>query len=197
MNSASVLAGSEVATGSGTLAYSARNLLAAGDGLAYTYDGRGVRVALAVVAAFGTVTGTVVDASGQPLAGATVRLAGTANATATDVAGNVSAPSSPLAFTVDTTIPAAPTFADASDVNSYVNAVHDTSAQALAGTAGANDTINIYLNGATTPAYTTQANASGNWSQTIGVLANGSYSYTATAIDAAGNISAPIAPGSS
>ena len=115
-------------------------------------------------------------------------------ATATDAAGNVSAPSSPLAFTVNTTAPAAPTIADAADVNGTVNAANDTSAQALTGTAGANDTINIYLNGGTTPAYTTQANAGGNWSQTIGVLAAGSYSYTATATDAAGNVSAPSSP---
>ena len=115
-------------------------------------------------------------------------------ATATDAAGNVSAPSSPLAFTVATTGPSAPTIADASVVNGTVNAANDTAAQALAGTAGANDTINVYLNGATTAAYTTQASASGNWSQTIGVLPSGSYSYTATATDAAGNISAPSSP---
>jgi hypothetical protein len=115
-------------------------------------------------------------------------------ATATDAAGNVSAPSSPLAFTVATTGPSAPTIADAAVVNGTVNAANDTAAQALAGTAGANDTINVYLNGATTAAYTTQASASGNWSQTIGVLPSGSYSYTATATDAAGNISAPSSP---
>jgi RHS repeat-associated protein len=81
-------AGNEVAVGSGAFSYSTRNLLAAGDGLAYTYDGRGVRVAVQVVAAFGTITGTVTDQNGQPLAGATVRITGTANATATDGAGN-------------------------------------------------------------------------------------------------------------
>jgi RHS repeat-associated protein len=81
-------AGNEIGVGSGSLTYSARNLLAAGDGLAYTYDGRGVRVAVQVVAAFGTVTGTVTDLNGQPQAGATVRLTGTVNATATDGAGN-------------------------------------------------------------------------------------------------------------
>jgi RHS repeat-associated protein len=81
-------AGNEVAVGSGAFSYSPRNLLAAGDGLAYTYDGRGVRVAVQVVAAFGTITGTVVDPNGQALAGATVRITGTANATATDGTGN-------------------------------------------------------------------------------------------------------------
>jgi len=81
-------AGNEIGVGSGTFTYSARNLLAAGDGLAYTYDGRGVRVAVQVVAAFGTITGTVVDQNGQPVAGAAVRLTGSANATATDAGGN-------------------------------------------------------------------------------------------------------------
>ncbi|HLX11141.1 MAG TPA: carboxypeptidase regulatory-like domain-containing protein, partial [Thermoanaerobaculia bacterium] len=81
-------AGNEVKVGSGALTYSARNLLAAGDGLAYTYDGRGVRVALAVTAAFGTITGTVTDQNGQPLAGATVQLTGSGNATVTDGGGN-------------------------------------------------------------------------------------------------------------
>jgi hypothetical protein len=52
-------AGNEVAVGSGAFSYSPRNLLAVGDGLAYTYDGRGVRVAVQVAAAFGTITGTV------------------------------------------------------------------------------------------------------------------------------------------
>src|SRR5262249_44821673 len=60
-------AGNEIADGSSGLTYSSRNLLAAGDGLAYTYDGRGVRVAVQVVAAFGTITGTVVDQNGQPV----------------------------------------------------------------------------------------------------------------------------------
>jgi RHS repeat-associated protein len=83
-------AGNEVTVGSGAFTYSSRNLLSAGDGLAYTYDGRGVRVAVAVAAAFGTVTGTVVDQAGQPVAGATVRITGTANATTTDGAGNFS-----------------------------------------------------------------------------------------------------------
>jgi RHS repeat-associated protein len=83
-------AGNEVAVGGGAFTYSARSLLTAGDGLAYTYDGRGVRVALQVVAAFGTITGIVVDQNGQPLAGATVQITGTANATATDAGGNFS-----------------------------------------------------------------------------------------------------------
>ncbi|HEX3126417.1 MAG TPA: carboxypeptidase regulatory-like domain-containing protein [Thermoanaerobaculia bacterium] len=84
-------AGNELGVGSGAFAYSARNLLAAGDGLSYAYDGRGVRAALTVTAAPGTITGTVVDAKdGTPIAEAAVRITGGANATSTDGAGRFS-----------------------------------------------------------------------------------------------------------
>ncbi len=69
----------------------------------------------------------------------------------------------------------------------YVNAANDTAAQALTGTAEANSTITLY-NGSTVVGITS-ADASGHWSQTIGALGNGTYSYTATATDAAGNTS--------
>jgi RHS repeat-associated protein len=81
-------AGNEATVGGSVYTYSARNLLAAGDGLTYAYDGRGVRAAVTVAAAFGTIHGTVVSSvDGTPLAGATVRVTGTGNATATDAAG--------------------------------------------------------------------------------------------------------------
>jgi RHS repeat-associated protein len=84
-------AGNEITVGSAAFAYSARNLLAAGDGLTYAYDGRGVRAALTVTAALGTITGTVVNsADGSPIAGATVRITGGANASSTDAAGHFS-----------------------------------------------------------------------------------------------------------
>jgi hypothetical protein len=111
-------------------------------------------------------------------------------ATATDPVGNT-ATSDAFSFTVDTTAPSAPTIADSAAINGYVNAANDTASQALTGTAEPGSTVNIYLNGASTPAYTVAADGSGNWSQTIGALADGSYSYTATATDAAGNSGAP------
>jgi YD repeat-containing protein len=95
-------AGNEVGVGAGSFTYSARNLLASGDGLSYTYDGRGVRSALAVVSSFGTVAGTVVAAAtGAPLAGASVRLAGLGLTTVTDAAGHFSlaAPAGTYALT--------------------------------------------------------------------------------------------------
>jgi large repetitive protein len=115
-------------------------------------------------------------------------------ATATDAAGNTSVAGGPLAFTVDTQAPSAPTIADASVVNGYVNAANDTPRQTLGGLAEAGSTVNVYLNGATSPAFTTSADGSGNWSVTLGDLADGSYSYTATATDAAGNVSAAGGP---
>ena len=113
-----------------------------------------------------------------------------ATATATDPAGNTSAFSAALKFTVDTVAPAAPTLGDSSVQGGLVNAAHDTAAQTLSGTAGAGDTIKVYLNRSTTPSYSTVANASGGWSVKIGALANGAYSYAATATDPAGNTSA-------
>jgi hypothetical protein len=115
--------------------------------------------------------------------------------TATDAAGNTSAPSSALAFVVDTAAPAAPAAPHDSAVSGgYVNAANDGASQALTGTAEAGSTVRIYLNGSSSPAFTTTADGSGNWSQTIGHLADGSYSYTVTATDAAGNTSAPSSP---
>ena len=89
--------------------------------------------------------------------------------------------------------PAAPTIGDSSVQGGLVNAAHDTAAQTLSGTAGAGDTVKVYLNRSTTPSYSALANAAGAWSAKIGVLANGAYSYTATATDPAGDVSASSA----
>ncbi len=78
-------------------------------------------------------------------------------------------------------------FTDNALSGDYVNAASDTTGQALTGSAEANSTVTIYLNGSTAASYTTTANASGAWSQSVGSLADGTYSYTAKATDAAGN----------
>ncbi|MBB4196765.1 hypothetical protein CCR94_20805 [Rhodoblastus sphagnicola] len=110
--------------------------------------------------------------------------------TATDAAGNNSS-SNLLSFTVETVAPAAPTITDSAIIASggvnYVNAAHDTTSQTLSGKANAGNTVDIYLNGSTTASYTTIADGSGHWSVKIGALANGTYTYSATATDAAGN----------
>ena len=107
---------------------------------------------------------------------------GTQNFTATDTdaAGNVSGDSATFTVVVDTTTPAAPVI-----TNDTVNA-NDT--VTLNGTAEANSTIHV-LNGTDVLGSAT-ANASGSWSFTTGELTAGSYTFTATATDAAGNTSA-------
>jgi len=107
--------------------------------------------------------------------------------TATDAAGNVSELSNALAFTVDIIGPDKPTnLADASIVSGYVNAAHDTATQVLTGKAEAGSTVTIY--DGNSQLNTVTAGQNGNWSYTLGVLANGAHSLAATATDAAGNV---------
>ena len=62
----------------------------------------------------------------------------------------------------------------------------------LAGTAEANSTVTIYSGSSVLGTVT--ANGSGGWSYTTVQLAAGSYTFTATATDAAGNVSSLSAP---
>jgi hypothetical protein len=114
----------------------------------------------------------------------------TATATATNAVGNTGPASDALSFTVDATAPDAPAaLADASIVNGFVNAAHDTPDQALTGTAEAGALISVY--DGTTLLGTATADGAGAWSYTLGHLADGSsHSLTATATDAAGNTGA-------
>lgn len=112
----------------------------------------------------------------------------------TDVAGNTSTTSTTFDLTVDTQPPAAPVINNATDdVGTILNPVlsgqttDDTRPQ-LNGSAAANATIIIYENGVQVG--TVQANGSGAWSFTPpSALSNGSHTWTATATDAAGNVS--------
>ncbi|WP_246203442.1 beta strand repeat-containing protein [Azospirillum brasilense] len=109
------------------------------------------------------------------------------SATATDAAGNVSAPGT-QSLTIDTTAPNAPT---------VTTALSNSTTPILTGTAEAGSTVTVTIGGAT---YTTTATG-GNWSvnlatttPTSGALnlnANGANPVSATATDAAGNVSAP------
>ncbi|WP_186464817.1 Ig-like domain-containing protein, partial [Azospirillum brasilense] len=111
----------------------------------------------------------------------------TVSATATDAAGNVSAPGTQT-LTIDTTAPNAPT---------VTTALSNSTTPTLTGTAEAGSTVTITVGGAT---YTTTA-TNGTWSinlatatPTTGSLnlnANGANPVSATATDAAGNVSAP------
>lgn len=93
-------------------------------------------------------------------------------------------------YALDSTPPDAPTITNTSAVGGYVNAARDTETQSLSGAAEAYTTIRVYLNGSPTPSFTTTADGNGIWSVNVGRLADGGYSYTATATDVAGNVSA-------
>jgi uncharacterized repeat protein (TIGR03803 family) len=109
--------------------------------------------------------------------------------TATDAAGNTSAMSAALSFTVDTSAPGQPAApADAAVHNGYVNAAHDTAAQTISGVTEAGASVAVFDNG--THVATVTADGAGAWSYQVGVLADGAHSFAATATDAAGNASA-------
>jgi len=97
---------------------------------------------------------------------------------AANLAGAITNPAGTLQ--IDTTAPAAPVIAsDTTNANKSVT---------LTGTAEANSTVTVY--DGTKSLGTTKASASGAWTYATGTLANGSQTFTATATDAAGNISA-------
>lgn len=109
--------------------------------------------------------------------------------TATNSLGVTSASSAAVGFDVASRTPATPTIANAAIVDGFVDG--STGAiQILTGTGEAGSTIAIFLNGASNPAFTTVVDNNGTWSQAIGVLGSGAYSYTAIARDEARNTSA-------
>ena len=127
----------------------------------------------------GTVT---VDTSGNWSFTPTTALADATyafTATATDAAGNKSTPSSAVNLIVDATAPTVPTF-------TTTGGTTNDSTPTLTGTAEANSIISIFQG--TTVLGTATVDASGNWSFTPSTpLADGSYAFTATVTDAAGN----------
>lgn len=107
--------------------------------------------------------------------------------TATDTsAGNTSLASNVESITVDTHAPAAPVIVSETATG--------TNQEIFSGTAEANSKIAIY--DGTTQLGTATANGSGAWSFTSGTLATGVQTFTATAMDAAGNISLASQPAS-
>lgn len=113
-----------------------------------------------------------------------------------DAAGNKSLPSGSVAFTLDTTASAAPTIVSADDNVGPVQAslstggVTDDSTPTFHGTGVNGDTITLY-SGSTVIGSTTVSG--GTWVITTTLLTDGVKHITATATDAAGNISAPSA----
>ncbi|WP_341880883.1 FG-GAP-like repeat-containing protein [Synechococcus sp. UW140] len=117
-------------------------------------------------------------------------------ATATDAAGNISPASTNYSVTVDTSAPAAPTITSITDDAAPITGTiapggftNDTSLL-LAGSAEAASSVSIY-NGSEFLGTTTANNTTGAWSySTTGLLGGSTYVFKATAIDAAGNVSA-------
>ncbi|HEV7922068.1 MAG TPA: RHS repeat-associated core domain-containing protein [Thermoanaerobaculia bacterium] len=114
-------AGNEAHVGGGTYSYSDRNHLAAGDGLAYRYDGRGVRAVTSIarhalsfnpgqVVGSNSSTGTVTLMAAAPTGGATITLASgdttrvTVPASITIAAGQTSGTFTATTFAVGSTV---------------------------------------------------------------------------------------------
>jgi hypothetical protein len=119
----------------------------------------------------------------------------TITATATDTGGNATlATSAP--FAIDTLEPPAPSIISISeDTGTFANdGITNDQTLVLSGTAEANSTVQIFRDG--TAIATATTNGSGNWNfnYTSTSLANGSYSFTAIAMDAAGNTSTMSSP---
>ncbi|WP_288486053.1 Ig-like domain-containing protein, partial [uncultured Novosphingobium sp.] len=111
---------------------------------------------------------------------------------ATDSAGNQGPASTPFAVRVDTIAPSAPAITSLTDdvgtVQGPVSSggVTNDTLPLLRGTSEAGATLTVFANGIAIG--TTQADATGNWSFTPGTpLVEGTYIFTATATDAAGN----------
>jgi hypothetical protein len=112
-------------------------------------------------------------------------------ATATDSAsGSVSAMSDPFMVIINTQAPAAPTIGgiSAGTAPGAGDKITNNNAPILIGTASANSQVTLFLDGVV--AGSTFADSAGAWTYTGAALADGTYTFTATATDLAGNVSA-------
>jgi predicted Zn-dependent protease len=112
-------------------------------------------------------------------------------ATATDALGNVSTPSFPLQVIINTQKPAAPVIAGVSPTpgSSSGMGANACSVATLFGSAAANSEVSIYCGGQLVG--TTFATSSGAWSYTLLVLGPGTYAFSATDTNLAGDVSDP------
>ncbi|MEI6762228.1 MAG: Ig-like domain-containing protein, partial [Betaproteobacteria bacterium] len=112
-----------------------------------------------------------------------------ASTTLTSGVTGLTSPATVNSFTLDTKAPAAGTgaLATASDTGALGDNKTNDNTPALSGTAEANATVSIMVNGQT---YTTMANAQGAWSlPATATLPDGTYTPVITVTDAAGNSS--------
>ncbi|WP_052696984.1 Ig-like domain-containing protein [Pantoea sp. SM3] len=113
----------------------------------------------------------------------------TLTATATDTAGNSSAPSAGITFSVDTIAPdAISDLVAKDDSGNTLTGVTNDNTPSLSGTAEAGSIIKVY--DGTTLIGSTQAGTGGTWNFTTQTLTDGAHTLTATATDTAGNVSA-------
>lgn len=111
---------------------------------------------------------------------------------AVDAAGNVGDPSANYAWTIilDTTAPAAPSTPDLTDASdtgiSNTDNITKVSTPTFTGTAEAGSTVKIFSDGVLKGSGTATG---GSYTITTGTLADGVHGITATATDAAGNVS--------
>ena len=110
-------------------------------------------------------------------------------ARATDAAGNVSATSTVLSITIDTTAPGTstvPNMTPATDSGvSTADDITNNKTPTFIGTAEANATVQLYEG--LTSIGTGKASAGGSWSITSGTLSEGKHILSARAVDVAGN----------
>ncbi|MBN4049958.1 DUF4347 domain-containing protein, partial [bacterium AH-315-M10] len=115
----------------------------------------------------------------------------TITAIATDTAGNVSAASSGLSLTVDTSDPAKPAKPDlvaGSDTgSSSTDEITSDTTPTFTGTAEAGATVELFSDGVSKG--TATASGGGDWTLTSSALTDGTHAITVTATDAAGNVS--------
>ncbi len=116
-------------------------------------------------------------------------------ATATDAAGNIGAAGAPFVLTIDTTVlaaPAAPVLATADDSGAVGDGITNVTRPHLTGSAQAGTIVRLFANGTILGSGTS---IGGTYTIVpISALIDGTYSVTATAIDAAGNASPAGAP---
>ncbi|MCI0581687.1 MAG: Ig-like domain-containing protein, partial [Chloroflexi bacterium] len=115
-------------------------------------------------------------------------------ARATDPAGNLGLPSTGLSVTIDTSTPAPPSVPDldaASDTGNTTDNVTSATTPSFSGTADAGATVKLFADAVQVGSAT--AGAAGSWTIVSSPLADGPYTFTATATSGAGNPSPPSA----
>ncbi|SFG49332.1 Ig-like domain-containing protein [Methylobacterium gossipiicola] len=155
--------------------------------------------------AVGTVVSATANASGGTtvvignLSGAgTVGLALAATSDIADAAGNLATLGPVAPISLDLVAPLRPVITGlVSDAGVPGGFLTDDTTPTLTGTTEVGSTVTLTYQGpgATTGTLAAVVDASGTWTATVpAALANGAYSFTATAEDLAGNVSLPAAP---